>query len=119
MCKFTNYFEQLENMKYFVSLLFIAMISIFLAQEWNRDTSDLNRHVKAVYYVQTDFISDIPDNWEYLVTKTEFDERGKWIYRSNFLECKEFNTKIRIYDPTNCRRIFDIGLYEGDTTDSW
>lgn len=119
MCKFTNYFEQLENMKYFVSLLFIAMSSIFLAQEWNRDTSDLNGPVKAVYYVQTDFISVIPDNWEYLDTKTEFDERGKWIYRSNFLECKEFNTQMRIYDPTTGRRIFDIGLYEGDTTDSW
>jgi hypothetical protein len=75
--------------------------------------------VKSVYYFQTDYISDIPENWYYFATKTEFNTHSEWIYRSNFLECKEFNAKIRIYDLANGRHIFDYSLYEGDTTDIW
>lgn len=100
-----------------ISFLLLSFLSF--SQEWIKDTSNLNGPVKAVYYGSTEYVTDITDYWRYFDTKTEFNRSGKWIYYTNFLDGKEFNTKIRIYDSSNGRHIFDFSLYEGDTTDIW
>jgi hypothetical protein len=64
-----------------ISIWIVCFLHVlFFAQEWNIDTSDLNGRVKSVCYLQTNYISDLPEHWLYYATKTAFNEQGQWIY---------------------------------------
>lgn len=106
-------------MKVITVIALIVSSCIGFSQEWNRDTANLIGPVKAVYYGSTEYVTDVTDYWRYFDTKTVFNRIGNWIYYSNFLEGKEFSTKIRVYDASTGRHIYDHSIYEGDTIDSW